>query len=295
MVDTAPGSDTDLRPSASARHSHSRQPGAADGWRWRVTVYAVRLACIVVVLVLWQVFAGGPRSVLPADAVSRPTAIWSAFWQLASSGQLASGLAATGVAVLYALLIAAPLGVLLAALTLVRPVRWILEPVVTIAYAIPNVSLITIFILALGVSVRAHVALVVSAALFVYYFSARQAILEVEREKVESLRMMGANPLKIARLLVLPSAVTYLLSATRIAFPLAFGVEIFAELRITTTNGLGVILANIQQVPNPGRGMAVLLVIVIIAYLLDVIIGGRVTAYLRSIGKGEITDGRIRR
>jgi ABC-type nitrate/sulfonate/bicarbonate transport system permease component len=251
--------------------------------REREVLVVARIVLIAVVVGLWQIT---PKRILPAYAVGRPNTVASSLWHLVSSNEIWPALARTGQAVLYALIIGALIGVALAAIGTLRLGRWLLQPIVTVAYAIPKVALIPIYVIILGIDTRTHVVLVVSMVLFVFYFSMNQALGELDADQLLVLRLMGATRMQVARSFAFPSAIPQLIGATRIALPLAFGIEVFAELRVPTSTGLGVLLANAANTLNAPDAMAVTIVIVVVAYVLDVFIGGRLRRYTESIGMG---------
>jgi ABC-type nitrate/sulfonate/bicarbonate transport system permease component len=164
--------------------------------------------------------------------------------------------------------------------------RWLLGPAISLLYAIPKVGLIAVFVILLGVERSSHVALVVSAVLFVYFYAIRQGIEEVNEDQLNALRGMGAGPLTVLRKLILPSAVPQLLGATRIALPLALTSEIFAELREPSIAGLGTLLADSSQSLNGAAASAVLIVTVLIAYGLDIVLNSRVKGFTELTGTG---------
>ncbi|HLI14727.1 MAG TPA: ABC transporter permease subunit [Acidimicrobiales bacterium] len=247
---------------------------------------AARLGTLGVVAALWQVFAGGPRSVLPADVVGRPSSILASLWHLVVDGQFFSSLGLTALSVCYALVLAVPIGVGLGLLTTIRPIGWLLQPLVNLTYAIPKVGLVTLYVLLLGTHPDTHVALVLSQILFVFYYATRQAILELDPGVVTALRLMGASRLKLVCSLALRAALPHLLAAIRLCVPLAFATEIFAELRAPTSSGLGVLLQNLITAGDGAAAMAIMLCTALIGYLLDLVIGRRLRAYTTSIGVG---------
>ncbi len=249
-------------------------------------VAVARLISLALILVIWQALAGGPRSVLPTTIVGKPTTVASMFWKLLVQGTLLSAAETTMKNLVISLLIAAPLGIAIGILLSPRPMRWLLEPALTILYAVPKIALITIYILVLGIGTKAHVWLVVGAALFVYYFATVQALRELDRDRMTALRLMGAGPLKVGRAYVLPASLPLLLAATRIAVPLAFTTEIFAELRIPGASGLGVLLSNYEQFVEGSAIMAILLFVVFFAYLFDILTAYLLSRYAQSTGTG---------
>jgi NitT/TauT family transport system permease protein len=173
-----------------------------------------------------------------------------------------------------ALLTAAPVG------------RWLLQPIITAAYSIPKVGLISIYILVLGVGATTHITLVASGVLFLYYFSMRQAIEDVDRRQVIDFRLLGAGWLKIATSLYVRAAIPNLIGATRLALPLGFAIEIFAELRIPTSSGLGALLQFDQSVQDTAGAVAVLLLVLLVGYGMDILLGYLLRRYARATGTG---------
>lgn len=246
-------------------------------------LFLARVLLLVLVAAVWQL---APERILPSYAVSRPRQVGSHLWDLVKDDVLLPAVVSTALAVFYALVVGACIGVLLAVVSSTRVGGWILQPIITVAYAVPKVALIPVLVIVMGIETRTHVTLVVSMVLFTYFFSMRQAFDEQDADQVLALRLMGAGRLAVVRLLTVRTAIPHLIGATRVALPLAFGIEVFAELRVPTAHGLGVLLANAANNLDAAGAIAVALVIVLIAYLLDTFVGGRLRRYTESIGMG---------
>jgi sulfonate transport system permease protein len=246
-------------------------------------LWSVRLAVAAVVIILWQL---APAKLVPDIAVGRPGGVALSLWRLLTSGEIFSALFNTALTIAYSLLIGAPVGALLAIITSLPVGRWLLQPIINVAYAIPKVALITLYILFLGVSIRTHVLFNVTAVFFIYYFAVHQSLEELDRSRLTALRLMGASWAKITTAFLIPSSVPHLLAATRIAVPLAFISEIFAELRVPTSSGLGVLLNTDATNLDGASSMAMLLIITLIAYLLDVFLRSRLQSFTESTGVG---------
>ena len=251
--------------------------------RESVVLLLGRIVLAGIVIVAWQ---EAPESILPSYAVGRPSTVANSLWHLLTTNQIPPSLLSTGLAVLYSLVIGALIGIALAGIASFRLGAWLLEPITAVAYAIPKVALIPVYVIMLGIETRTHVVLVVSMVLFIFYFSMRQAIEELDVERMLALRLEGATRLQVARLFVLRSAIPHLIGAARIALPLAFAIEVFAELRVPTENGLGVLLANAANSLDAPSAVAIALIIILVSYILDVFIGGRLRRYTESIGMG---------
>ena len=141
-----------------------------------------------------RVVAARAQRMGAADAVGQPSSVASSLWALLKSGTLATALGSTLLAVLYAMIIGAVLGIVLGIFSSMPVGRWLLGPAISVLYAIPKVGLITVFIILIGVGRSSHVALVVSAVMFVYFYAIRQGIEEVREDLTNALRGMGAGP-----------------------------------------------------------------------------------------------------
>jgi NitT/TauT family transport system permease protein len=273
---------------AVAPPSRSKLP-ARRNWTSRIlnrrvlTLWSLRLVLAAVFIVAWQL---APANVVPAVAVGRPGGVVTSIWNLITSGQIFSAFGNTALTIVYSIVIGAPAGALLAIITSLPVVRWVLEPIISVAYAIPKVALITLYILFLGVSVRTHVLFVVTAVIFIYYFAVHQSLAEIDQSRLTALRLMGASWVKVTTSFLIPSSVPQLFAATRIALPLAFVSEIFAELRVPTSSGLGVLLNTDATNLDGASSMAMLLIITLIAYLLDVFLRARLQNFAESTGVG---------
>ena len=266
-------------PSPTRRKRRQGQPSG-------LVVAGTRIGAVVVVILLWQVAAGGSHSFLPVDAVSRPSDIAVQMGRLFSSGRIYSALWATSTSALIGLGLAAPIGVALALITSFRVGNWVLGPTTTIGYAIPKVGLVSFYILMLGVGTKAHVAVVLGAVLFVFFYTIRQGIEDLDRDSIASLRLMSASRLKILRIYVLPALLPRFVTALRIALPHAIAVQLFAELRIPTHDGLGVLIGNFEAFAVPAGAMAIVVLVVAIAYTFDLLASHLLRAYTTSIGLG---------
>jgi ABC-type nitrate/sulfonate/bicarbonate transport system permease component len=256
-----------------------------DSTRWResVIVAGLRIGIVAVICAFWQL---SPNSVVPADAVGKPTGVAEGLWNLTRTGALPSALGWTLLTACYALVIGAVAGLAVGTICSTKVGRWLLQPAVTMIYAIPKVGLLSVYVILLGVGRSAHVALVVSAVLFVYLYGIQQGIDDVSADQLNAMRGMGASSIKVFWSLTLPSAVPQLLGATRIALPLALTSEIFAELREPTVNGLGTLLADSSQDLQGADATAVLIVTVVVAYVLDIFLQRQVHGYTHLTGTG---------
>ncbi len=249
----------------------------------RVRVLGARLAVLALVFAVWQLL---PQSVLPDYAFGRPAGVLAALVSLISSGTAFIATAETLRTTLLGILVAAPIGILVAFAAAAAVGAWVIEPVTTVLYATPKVGLISLFILWFGLSTRGHFALVLMTVGPVFYYAARQGLSEVDPNTVIAFRLMGAGRLKIARSLVIRSMTPNLLGVTRLAFPIAFGATVFAELRVPVGVNLGALLSRYALALDGDNTVAIMLIMGVVAYILDVAISRPLRAYAQRTGTG---------
>lgn len=259
-----------------AAPSSARPPRDLSAW-------AARAAAVAAVAAIWQLL---PDSVVPVYAVGRPIAIAGELWRLIAIGEISSQGTSTTLNVAAGLAIGAPIGIGLAVASWFRPVGWVLAPMITLTNATPKVGLLTLYVLLLGIGDPSHVALVVSFVTFVFFFNTQQALRELDQPTLVALELLGASRLSLIWKFVLPSAVPHLLAAFRVAAPLAYASEVFAEIQIPAYRGLGGLLAKYSTALNAEASMAVLVLVALVGYLLDMVILARLKRYTEMTGTG---------
>lgn len=246
-----------------------------------------RLGAVVVIVAIWQLL---PESVLPSFVFGKPWAVLERLGDLTKSGTIFTATGGTLETTILGVVIGAPIGLVLAVLATLPVGRWVLEPLATLTYAIPKIGLVSLFILWYGLSSTAHVMLVLMTVVFIYYFAAKQGLNEVDQRKVIALQLMGAHRLKIIRSLVLGSITPHMLGATRLALPLGFGTAIFGEIRVPTSGNLGLLLDHSTQALDGASAVAIILVVGLVAFLIDLIARAALKGYGRRVGTGISTD-----
>jgi NitT/TauT family transport system permease protein len=203
--------------------------------RWIIT-----LASIAVVLILWEIFG---RRVNPVFG-SYPSAIATAFWELAVTGQLWSALYDSlrpfllGYAL--AILVGVPLGLLIGGF---RVAEAALGIYVTAGYAMPLVALVPLLILWLGLGFAVKVAVVFLMALFPICINTWLGVVAVPKTLIEVGKSFVAPDVVILRRIVLPATLPYIMAGIRLAVGRAVVAMVIAEF-FTTISGLGAVIIN---------------------------------------------------
>jgi len=198
--------------------------------RWRQLLFG-----IVITLVLWQIIAWligrpifpGPVEVLPVfvhellfGALGRHFAV-SAFRVLVS--------------ILLSLLVAVPVGL---ALGQSPTLNKIFSPLIYIAYPIPKIVLLPIFLLLLGIGNTSKIALIALILFFQILVVVRDVAGGIQPELLLSVRSLGAGRLALLRYVYVPASVPAMLTALRLSIGIAVSVLFLTE-SFATTSGLG--------------------------------------------------------
>jgi NitT/TauT family transport system permease protein len=243
--------------------------------RRHALVWAARLATLVIVIGGWQLFTsakivdrffwGQPSGIVSQlnDWVRHGTAygsIWLQIWTTFKEAVLGFvvGVAA-GVIV----------GVLLGQF---RFFSEVLSPYIKIANAIPRIVLGSLFTVALGLGIAAKVSLAAVLVFFVVFFNAFQGVREVDRNLLNNARVLGASRGAITRHVVIPSALTWIITSLHVAFGFAIIGAIVGEF-LGAQKGLGLVIASAQNNFNPNGVFAAMFIIAILALTAEGLIG----------------------
>ncbi len=198
--------------------------------KWRQLFFG-----ILATLVLWQIAAWLiHRSILPGPAV-----VLTTFVRETVSGELGRHLAVSVVRVLasiiVALAVAVPAGLVLGQSAMLNR---LLSPLIYIAYPIPKVVLLPVFLLLLGIGNASKIALIALILFFQVLVVVRDQASAIRPELVLSVRSLGAGRRALLRFVYVPASVPAMLTALRLSIGTAVAVLFLAE-SFATTSGLG--------------------------------------------------------
>ena len=145
-------------------------------------------------------------------------------------------------------------------LAIFKPLSSMLEPLLRLAFALPKIALIPLFILWFGVSYRERVLIVVAAVFFLVFYPVYDGMRRMPPSLKNTLVLLGATEWKIARVLYLPATIGWVVESLRLAIPHAFLAVIAAEIVLSPT-GLGQLIKTSADLFNtPGMYAAVIAV-----------------------------------
>jgi NitT/TauT family transport system permease protein len=219
---------------SSARRRAQRAPGESAS---RALLYGT--ASLVAFVLAWH----AASSFYPPALLPSPLRTISMFVEATRSGLLELHALVSLRRVLLGFAIGAGAGVALGLLAgSLRLARLALDPYVNFFRFVPAIALLTPFVVWFGIGEASKVLLIVFATLFIVLLNTVAGVDDVPRNRLRAARMLGANGWQSFALIVVPSALPYMLTGMRIAMGVSFASIIVAEM-VSADVGLGYLLS----------------------------------------------------
>lgn len=247
-----------------------RRARSGRGWEWRsngLVRVLLRLYPLAVVLAVWQLVAVygnmGPLLFPRLELIGREMV------RLARTGEVFPHLGYTVFRAFSGFLLALAVGVLLGfALYRFRLFRFLFEPVFSITYPIPRISLYPIFVLLFGLKHLSKISLVALECLYPITVNTYNGARSVNRTYIWAARNMGASELQVLYKVVVPASIPYICAGMRIALPIALVVTVLTEM-IGSGDGIGFLIAYSAASLNKARMFASLIYAGVVGYAFD--------------------------
>ena len=224
-------------------------------------------------LALWQFV--GQREIVRSDLISYPTEVVATFARLISTGELGSNAAVTlqefVEGFIPSIVAGVAFGVLLA---LIRPLRELLDPLLTAMYTAPVIAFIPILVVWFGVGTYSKVIIVFISAIFPIMINTRVGVSEVAEPWLRAVRSFGADQLQVVTKAILPGSMPAIMAGIRLGLGRAIVGLIAGEMYVS----LGGIGRMIQVYSSAARSSEIIVLVVVIA-----VFGYACVALLRSV------------
>lgn len=233
----------------------------------------IRLGVIVAVLLVWQYGSG---RIFDPFFFSSPLQIYASLIGLWSGKGYASGgvtlLHHAGITLYEAVsgfLIGALLGIITGmVLGLSRQLGDALDPLIYMLYSVPKIVLIPLFILWFGLGISSKIAYAAVSTYFLVFINTTAGLREVDRELLDSIKVIGATERQLLTKIKLPAAETFIFTGLRVSVPLAIVGAVVAEY-LTANAGLGYVIAYASSTFDTATAFAGLFVLLILTILVD--------------------------
>ena len=213
-------------------------------WR-RIEPTALGAGSIVLLLLVWQFV---PYFV-PLKAGTKlfftvPSAVAGTLWQMFATGAIWAPLgvsaSAFAIGLALAILVGLPLGILLGRSSTLNAM---LDPFITAFNATPRLVFLPLLMLWFGIGLWSKVAIVFLGALFPLLINTYEGVRHADKVLINVVRSFGANEWDIARLVVVPNALPFIVVGLRLAIGRAVLGVVVAEF-FGAQDGLGVVMVR---------------------------------------------------
>jgi ABC-type nitrate/sulfonate/bicarbonate transport system permease component len=218
-------------------------PGKSAWQRLEPTVLGA--STIIGLLVVWQILP----DIFPMKAGTKlffavPSQIAGTLWTMFASGSIWAplGISASAFAVGLAMAIVAglPLGVLLGRSSTLNAM---VDPFITAFNATPRLVFLPLLMLWFGIGIWSKVAVVFLGALFPLLINTYEGVRNADRLLINVVRSFGASEWDIARLVVVPNSLPFIIVGLRLAIGRAVLGVVVSEF-FGSQDGLGVVMVR---------------------------------------------------
>jgi NitT/TauT family transport system permease protein len=211
----------------------------------RVEPVALGTASITVLLLVWEFL---PRIVPMKEGTKLffavPSQVVGTLWQMFATGAIWAplGVSASAFAVGLAIAIAVglPIGILLGRSTTLNAM---FDPFITAFNATPRLVFLPLLMLWFGIGLWSKVAIVFLGAVFPLLINTYEGVRNADKRLINVVRSFGANEWDIARLVVVPNALPFIVVGLRLAIGRAILGVVVAEF-FGAQDGLGVVMVR---------------------------------------------------
>lgn len=221
-------------------------------------------AAFVVFIVAWEILGRLTDPIL----FSPPSRVARGFWELVETGRMQRAFLVTmnalSVAFLLSVAVGIPFGLVLGRWKLLADV---FEPYLDAIYATPRVVIVPLVILWFGVNYEGRLFLIWIGTVIPIIINTAIGVRNARRDLIEVAVSFGAKESHLARHVILPGAVPYIMAGLRIAMGRALVGVIVAEIFLDLT-GLGGIIQTESAYFRTHRMLAAVLVIALLGTIL---------------------------
>jgi sulfonate transport system permease protein len=228
---------------------------------------------VLAFLALWQFV--GQHEIVRSDLISYPTEVLATFVHLTSTGELGTNAAVTLQEFVEGFVPSVVIGIFFGvALALIRPLRELLDPLLTAIYNAPVIAFIPILVVWFGVGTYSKVVIVFISAIFPVIINTRLGVSEIAEPWLRAVRSFGAGQLQIVTKVILPGSMPAIMAGIRLGLGRAIVGLIAGEMYVSLS-GIG---RMIQVYSSAARSSEIIVLVVVIA-----VFGYACVALLRSV------------
>jgi NitT/TauT family transport system permease protein len=237
----------------------------------RLKLLVHQTIAILALLALWQLVV--EIGLVDPLYVSTPTKVAAEFVDLIGDGSTYPAIWVTTQELLIGLAIGSAAGIASGIVLGVKP-YWnaVASPIIGTLYTMPRLALFPLFVLWFGLGMPSKIALVVSLVYFSMLLNTYAGVREVDRRLIDTVKLMGGGRWTVAREVIVPSILPWLLAGLRVSLVFAVTGAVIGEM-LAGQEGLGYLITARGQIFDTPGMLALLAIVAIMAVLLNGAIG----------------------
>jgi NitT/TauT family transport system permease protein/taurine transport system permease protein len=251
------------------------EPAPADlpeSWRQRLRFLHpsrgawMAVASLALAVIGWQLLS---TYVISPHLIPPPTKVARAAMLMAGTGEIFRHIVASLARILVGFVLGSGLAILVGVLMgRIRIVHDLLDPIIEIVRYLSPTAMIPIAVIWFGIGESSKYFLVFWGTFFFVLINTIAGVIRTPIARQRAARCLGANELQIFLLVVIPSALPYIVTGMRIAMAASFMSIIPAEM-LAADSGLGYLLQQSSLLIQTDRIFVALSTICILGFITD--------------------------
>jgi NitT/TauT family transport system permease protein len=227
----------------------------------------IHTGIFLALIAAWEI--GSRAGMLDPLFFPRPTEILRSFWNLyVAQGHIWYHLAVSLGLVFAGFAAGSVLGIGLGALVGMNDlVRRFLQPYVIVLEATPRIAVAPLIIAAVGFGAQSKIAIIMLVCFFAPFINTLSGVINVNKDKLELMRSLGASKSQTLRKLVFPDAIPIIMAGERLALTAALSGVLVAEF-IQRDQGIGSLILTYTRNINMPSAFACILTLTLIGFLI---------------------------
>jgi NitT/TauT family transport system permease protein len=144
-------------------------------------------------------------------------------------------------------------------------VRRFIQPYVIVLEATPRIAVAPLLIAALGFGAQSKIAIIMLVCFFAPFINTLAGVLNVNQDRFDLMRSLGASKVQVLRKLVLPDAIPVIMAGERLALTSALSGVLVAEF-IQRDQGIGSLILTYTRNLNMASAFACILTLTVIGF-----------------------------
>ena len=230
----------------------------------------ISIASPFMLLLLWEVLVR--TTVLDARFFPAPSKIFDTLMVLVRDGSLWANTFASLKRLFWGFLLGGvPALVLGISMGLNRPLRAMVDPLVSATYPIPKSAIFPLILLIFGLGESSKIVMVAIGVFYPVLINAVTGVMEINKIYLDVGRNFGANRWQVFRKIAFPGAVPHIMSGVKLGIGMGLILIAIAEM-IGAKSGLGFMIWNAWEILSVETMYVGLIVIALLGFLFSMIL-----------------------